>query len=98
MHEPHGHPRVLSAITSGEDQHHYRQNTSGQHTAQGTTVPSAWHGSNTTEHYALFAPIATQSVSVDAFRIRDSTRRGNDYGGKTALGGEFLESGQIATL
>gem|GEM_PF-6279754 len=51
MHEPHGHPRVLSAITSGEDQHHYRQNSSGQHSAQGTTVPSAWHGSNSTEHY-----------------------------------------------
>src|ERR1700688_3998662 len=49
MHEPHGHPRVLSAITSGEDQHHYRQNSSGQHTAQGTTVPPAWHGSNSPE-------------------------------------------------
>jgi hypothetical protein len=96
MHEPHGHPRVLSAITSGEDQHHYRQNSSGQHTAQGTTVPSAWHGSNSTEHY--LRPIAARSVSVDAFRIRDSTRRGNYYRGKTALRGEFLESGQIATL
>jgi hypothetical protein len=37
-------------------------------------------------------------VSVDAFRIRDSTRRGHYYRGKTALSGEFLESSQIATL
>jgi hypothetical protein len=37
-----------SAITSGEDQHHYRQNSSGAQAGQGPSVPSAWHGSNRT--------------------------------------------------
>jgi hypothetical protein len=47
MHEPHRHPQPSnSAITSGEDQHHYRQNSSGIEGAQGPTVPLGWHGSN----------------------------------------------------
>jgi len=47
MHEPHRHPQPSkSAITSGEDQHHYRQDSSGGKTEQGPTVPSRWHVSN----------------------------------------------------
>src|ERR1700735_218006 len=39
-------PMSKSFITSGEDQHHYRQNSSAARGAQGTTVPSTWHGGN----------------------------------------------------
>jgi hypothetical protein len=39
-------PNIDSATTTGEDQHHYRQNSSGSDGAQGTSVPSKWHGSN----------------------------------------------------
>src|SRR6266849_8084420 len=48
MHEPHRYPQTIPnlLITSGEDQHHYRQNSSGIEGAQGTTVPLKWHGSN----------------------------------------------------
>ena len=48
MHEPHVYPqRSESAITSGEDQHHYRQHSSGILAGQGPTVPLRWPGSNT---------------------------------------------------
>jgi hypothetical protein len=57
MHEPHSYPqKSYSAITSGEDQHHYRQSSSGAEAGQGPSVPFEWHGSNRTGnrklHYA----------------------------------------------
>src|SRR5580658_1044155 len=39
-------PNLNQPATSGEDQHHYRQNSSGRRTGQGPSVPSLWHGSN----------------------------------------------------
>src|ERR1700728_1155723 len=47
MHEPHRHTQTSESITSsGEDQHHYRQHSSGCEGVQGTSVPFQWHGSN----------------------------------------------------
>jgi hypothetical protein len=48
MHEPHRHPHVISAITSGEDQHHYRQVISRKTHCTGHNRAIEWHESNTT--------------------------------------------------
>jgi len=53
MHEPHktppNHPDQL--LTSGEDQHHYRHNSSVVEAQQGPGVPSEWPGSNIFRDY-----------------------------------------------
>ena len=47
MHEPHRYPLDPNQpFTSGEDQHHYRQNSSGIAAGQGPSVPYRWHESN----------------------------------------------------
>jgi hypothetical protein len=78
MHEPHSYPqKSYSAITSGEDQHHYRQSSSGAEAGQGPSVPFEWHGSNRTGNRKLHYAGVVQ-FDKEASQTRDYCVAKND--------------------
>ena len=70
MHEPHKYPQTNTPkhpnrpITSGEDQHHYLQNSSGITAEQGLTVPFRWHESNRAYPASALRHALAESVSL----------------------------------
>src|SRR5579863_3983128 len=93
MHEPHKTPKHPNRpFTSGEDQHHYRQNSSGVAAPQGTSVPLRWHESNRRIN------TAAGSVGLHALCFPSLTCGRNYYCGKIAFRRELAEGGEIAAL
>src|ERR1700683_3807991 len=82
---------LFGQFTSGEDQHHYRQNSSGTAVWQGTIVPSRWHESNR-------RGTTCSSVSLRVFRVHRLPRRRYDNRREIAFGGQLTEVRQLVTL
>src|SRR6202044_555733 len=93
MHEPHRHPQTSESITSsGEDQHHYRQHSSGCEGVQGTSVPFQWHGSNRKSGNLLRVGYA--SADDDSYPLRRRSLLRQQFAGSLeflALRGIHLE-------